>query len=148
MPQLFSNNGSALLAQDLLAGDLLAVVDADFGTRFPLPSGPTDFFIAVLDDGAGALEVVKCTLRNGDSMVIERAQEGTVAQDFFRGARIGCRISAGTMAGFMEPDQALFSGTANLNGNALINGEILGVPQRGETGDTSNEIVVPPLSRS
>jgi len=146
MSQLFSNNGSALLSQDLLSGDVLVVVGASLGGRFPLPISATDFFIAVLDNGAGQLEVIKCTLRNGDSMVVQRGQEGTTAQDFLIGDRVGCRMSAGTMASFMDPADPLFNGPVDLNSNALINGEILSVPIRGTAGDASNEIVVPPAS--
>lgn len=144
MPQRFSNNGSALLAQDLLATQTLAVVQAGFGGRFPTTDDDTDYFIVVIDDGVGNIEIARCTLRTGDSMVLIRGQEGTTPLAFPAGSRMGVRMTAGTMVRFIEPDHAVFFGDVDLNSNALINGEILNTPVRGEKGVISNELVVPP----
>ena len=144
MPQKFSNNGSALLAQDLIIGQTLIVVQAGYGGRFPTTDTDDEYFLAVLDDGVGNREIVRCTLRSGDSLVVVRAWEATTERDFPAGARIGVRMTAGTMGRFIEPDTAQFLGDVDLNANALTNGEIVAVPVRGESADVSNQLVVPP----
>jgi len=142
--QLYSNNATSILAADCLIGELTAQVQPGEGALFPSPA-PGQFFTAALQDINDNIEIVTCTDVTGDILTIVRAQENTIEQNFLLGdTRIECRPTAAVMAAFVQSDDAIFTGDVSLGGNALINGEIVAVPLRGATGDTSNQLVVPP----
>ena len=141
--QLFANNASSILAADCLIGATTVQVQIGEGVKFPSPIGP-EFFTAALEDVNGNIEIVICTDVTGDVLTVTRAQESTAEQNFLQDvSRIECRPTAAVMASFLQSDEAIFTADADLNGNALINGEIVGVPLRGTSGDTSNQLVVP-----
>jgi len=141
--QLFANNATSLLAVDTLIGGGTVQVQPGDGALFPAPTG-AEFFTAALENTTGDLEIVICTDVTGDILTVTRAQENTTEADFLLSvSRIECRPTAAVMASFLQSAEAVFTADADLNGNSLINGEVVGVPLRGATGDTSNEIDVP-----
>jgi len=152
---LFTNNASALLAASISSGDTVIQVDSGFGANYPSPTG-TQFFYATLQDNAGNIEVVRCTSRMGDLLTVVRGQDNTTPQNFtLTITRVELRITAAGLEGFAQLDGAVFTGDIDMNGNDIIDavlsgtstrmiaGEIVGVPLRGDTGVSTNEVVVP-----
>jgi microcystin-dependent protein len=156
--QLFGNNASSLLAASISDADLTIQVANGFGALFPNP-GADEFFLVVLENDQGDYEVVKITSRTSDLLTVPvggRGQEGTSAQAWTNGqARVELRLTRGTMEVFIQRAGDEMTGDLNMNENEIQDailtgantriedGEIVGVPLRGATGDTSNEIVVP-----
>jgi microcystin-dependent protein len=156
--QLFGNNASSLLAASISDSDLVIQVANGFGALFPNP-GADEYFLVTLENDQGDIEVVKITSRSSDLLTVPvagRGQEGTSAQGWTNGqARVELRLTRGTMEVFLQRDGDEMTGDLNMNENEIQDailtgantriedGEIVGVPLRGATGDTSNEIVVP-----
>jgi hypothetical protein len=97
--QLFTNNASSVLATGISAAATSLVVSAGTGARFPNPSGG-DYFLLTLFQMSGSTEVnheiVKCTSRTTDTLVIARAQEGTTARAFNAADPVSLRATAGS----------------------------------------------------
>ena len=156
--QLFGNNASALLAASISDSDLTIQVANGFGALFPNP-GANEFFLVTLENDQGDIEIVKVTSRSTDLLTVPvagRGQEGTSAQSWTNGqARVEVRLTRGSLETFLQRDGDEMTGDLNMNENEIQDailtgantriedGEIVGVPLRGATGDTSNEIVVP-----
>lgn len=116
MAQKFSNNARSSLSGSIVSGDLFLSVLSGDGTLFP-SLGAGDFFLLTLVgyDAQGkenAWEIVKVTGVTTDTFTIERAQEGTTAQNWSSGTRVENRFTAGAAASF-----AVLTGlnTANWN---------------------------------
>ena len=58
-----------------------------------------DFYIMTLSVGV-VFEIVKVTAIAGNALTIERAQEGSTAQDWASGAYVACAPTAGDLNGF------------------------------------------------
>ena len=87
------NNAIGYLSTAISASDVGVALESGDGAAFPaLSTG--DYFYATLEDTNGVTEVVKVTARSGDSLTIERAQEGTTAATFAAGSAIELRITA------------------------------------------------------
>lgn len=156
MGQLFTNNGSALLAASITDLDTTIQVAAGFGQFFPSP-GAGEFALVTLENADGDIEIVKYTTRSTDLLQnCTRGMEGTTAQSWTNGVtRVESRLTKGTMEAFLQKTGGEMSGDVDMNGNDLIDGvlsgsgakmtggEIVGVPLRGVSGDTSNQISVP-----
>jgi hypothetical protein len=67
------------------------------GSSFATP-GVGDQTPLVIEDAFGNREIVYATDRNGDSFTVTRAEESTTPFAFAAGARVECRITAGTFA--------------------------------------------------
>lgn len=104
MSQLFTNNASALLVEDLLVAATTVNLGPGDGEQFPLPDGgdPDSFSILSLQDDSGNIEIVKMTERTGDVLTIERGQESTTPAGFATGSRIELRLTAGALSGFKQ----------------------------------------------
>jgi hypothetical protein len=74
--QLFTNNASSVLVEDLLVAATSVNLGPGEGDQFPLPDSgdPTSYAILTLEDVNGNFEIVKLTERTGDLLTIERAQ--------------------------------------------------------------------------
>jgi microcystin-dependent protein len=96
MAQLFVNNASSTLAGTITAGQTTIAVQSGDAAKFPNPSNP-DYFLATVADALGNVEIMRCTARSGATLTVTRAQEGTTAFAFTSGARVDCRLTAGTM---------------------------------------------------
>ena len=156
--QLFTNFGSSLLAASINDTDLTIQVSAGQGVRFPSPTGG-DFFYVTLVNSLGDREHVKITSRATDLLTVAtggRGQDGTSAQSWTNGqTRVELRVIRATLENFVQKVGDEMSGDLDMNGNdvidavlsgsgtKLIAGEIVNVPMRGVTGDSSNEVAVP-----
>lgn len=152
---IFSNNASALLAANIGPADLTIQVATGFGAVFPSPSGGS-FFYATLEDNSGNIEIVKCTSRTGDILTVTRAEDGTTAQSFtLNVTRVELRLVRAAMTEMLQKNGGTMAGNLDMNGLNIIDavlsgtgtkftaGEIYGVPLRGASGLTSNQIDVP-----
>jgi hypothetical protein len=95
------NNASGTLATAISASDTGIVLTTGNGASFPaLAAG--DYFYATLESTGGTFEVIKVTVRSGDSMTVVRAQEGSTANSFAAGSRIELRVTVGSVAGYVQ----------------------------------------------
>lgn len=156
--QLFNNFASSLLAASISNSDLTIQVSAGQGSRFPSPTGG-DYFLVTLVNALGDREHVKVTSRTGDLLTVPtggRGQEGTSAQSWTNGqTRVEMRVTKGTLENFLQRTGDSMSGDLDMDGNDVIDavlsgagtkmvaGEIVNVPMRGVSGDSSNEVIVP-----
>lgn len=92
MPALYTNQATSTLAASITSSDTTFSVPTNHGARFPA-AGAGNYFFATLDNGSGTVEIVKVTERYSDTLVIERAQDGTSAAAFSAGATVEIRIT-------------------------------------------------------
>lgn len=107
MPIKHANFATSTIATvgGILAGDTTVDVQPGDGALFPtLAAG--EYFYAVLVDGSGTREIVKCTARDTDALTIVRAQQGTSAAAFSADDVIELRVTKG-----MLEDMATEAGT-------------------------------------
>lgn len=153
--QLFQNRASSLLATTINAAATSFSVATGEGALFPNP-GVNEFFLATLEDAAGATEVVKVTGRSTDTFTVVRGQEGTTAASWTQNVtRVELRTTKGTMERFLQRDGDEMTGPLDMNsqnvvdavltgsGTMMTAGEIVNVPIRGVTGGTANQLTVP-----
>jgi len=95
------NNAVGYLATAINASDTGAVLQTGNGASFPT-LGATDYFYATLESTGGTLEIVKVTVRSGDSLTITRAQDGSTANSFAAGSRFELRVTAGSVVGYVQ----------------------------------------------
>jgi hypothetical protein len=95
------NNASGTLATAINASDTGIVLTTGNGASFPT-LGASDYFYATLESTGGTFEVIKVTVRSGDSMTVVRAQEGSTANSFAAGSRIELRVTAGAIIGYVQ----------------------------------------------
>lgn len=147
---VFANNASSLLASGITTGATTITVSAGQGALFPaIPAG----YVAAItvEDVSGDIEVMYATARTGDTMTVERAQEGTTALAFASGSRVEQRVTEGVLANLLQKTggdnlsgTTTVSGVINLgSGGSIQNGEIAGTAVRSGPGVTSNQILVP-----
>lgn len=149
---VFSNNASSLLNTTISAVATTIELETGFGARFPNP-GVGEYFYATLEDNAGNFEVVQCTARSNDLLTVVRGQDGTTGLTFTQGVtRVELRLCNAVVSEFVQNNGDLMSGDLDFNGNGIVdavlsgpltqilNGEIVGVPIRGTSGLSSNEI--------
>jgi len=153
--QVFSNNASALLAATIGSGDTVIQVAAGFGTLFPSP-GATERARLRLVNAAGDLEIVELTSRSSDLLTVVRGQEGTTPIAWVLNAsRIELSLTKETMDNLLQKDGDTMSGALSMSGNdindarlegstVITGGLAVGTSLRGDEGDSSNEVTVPP----
>jgi hypothetical protein len=94
----FANNASTTIATDILANTTsISVVNA---ADFPDLPAATDYFYSTLEDAGGNVEVIKVTAINKTTntfTTVVRGQETTTARAYTAGARIECRLTAGSL---------------------------------------------------
>lgn len=95
--QLYGNNSKSTLALALGLTDTVFSVATAQGSRFPTISNSKEFFLVTLES-AGVIEVCRVTSRVGDTFTVERAQEGTSANQFPAGTQVQMRITRDTLA--------------------------------------------------
>lgn len=149
---VFKNNASSLLASGILSTDTTLTVSAGQGALFSTISAGQKAAITI-EDVSGDIEVVYCTGRTGDVLTVVRGQEGTTAIAFASGSRVENRVTATTLATFLQKTggdtlsgTTIVSGVIDLGAGGSIQasgGELAGVVIRAQPGDTSNQIVLP-----
>lgn len=97
MAFVFSNNARSTLAAPLGAGDDTLLVQAADAALFPAPAPGDQFAVTLKDQLTGEYEIVYCTARDGVTLEIDRAQEGTVALAFPAGAIVSHNLTAGVL---------------------------------------------------
>ena len=143
----WTNNPSGTLAAGIAPGDTSVTLGSGQGSLFPLLTG-AQYSKATIEDVGGNIEVVHITARAGDVLTVARAQEGTVALDFASGSRFELRVTAGALAEFVQRTADTMNGVYDATGGVFSGGnwnagEVVNSPIRGETGVTSNQLVVP-----
>ena len=116
MDQLFANNAWSFLNGGINTVVTSIALTPGTGDRFPSPTGGKSFLLTLIGYDANAVEnaweIVKVTSRTGDSLTVERAQEGTSALTWASGTRVELRLTAGQASAFdgklsvNEPDAA------------------------------------------
>lgn len=103
---LFANNAKSTLAAPINSGDTTVDVAAGTGVLFPNP-GANEYFVATFTDVATGLinEIIHVTAVAGDTLTIERAQEGTVALNWTTGDFISNFFTAGSAGAFLQAGQ-------------------------------------------
>ena len=152
---LFSNNASALLAASINSVDTTVQVASGFGALFPDP-GVNEFFYITLENDLGEIEIMQVTARVGDNMTVVRGRDSTAAQAWTASqARVELRLCGRVFREFIQRNGDTMTGNLDVDGNEIIDalltgagtsfqaGEIAGVPLRGATGVTGNQIAVP-----
>ncbi len=101
----FTNNATSLLALPVSHTDGTATIEAGDVGLFPVPNpGTGDYFYATLEDRRVVptrREIVKVTNRTGATFTITRAQDHTVAADFFVGSIFSHRLNAAALRDWM-----------------------------------------------
>lgn len=101
MKQLFVNNVATALVGDLAAGD--GVLTVANGAALPTPAAGEFFLLTLilLDTNGNEVdwEIIKVTARSGNTLTIDRHQEGTSAREWLDGTLVEARLTAGGMNG-------------------------------------------------
>ncbi|EPG3168562.1 hypothetical protein QC864_001658 [Klebsiella pneumoniae] len=96
---LAANNAQAVLAAGISASATSLTVNSGTGSLFPAPSDGVSFFkLTLIDAATGQLtEIMHVTARTGDTMKIERGQEGTTARAWSANDIAANMMTAGTL---------------------------------------------------
>lgn len=120
MAQQFFNNASSTLAAELSSSGTSLVLQSGGGSLFgPLSGG--NFGVITVTDGT-LYEIIKYTAVSGDTLTIERAQEGTPARTWSVGSLVEGRITAGMLSGFGGGGGGLTNNATGTNALALGSG--------------------------
>ncbi|WP_395756479.1 hypothetical protein U4W25_06160 [Citrobacter amalonaticus] len=97
---LAANNAQTVLAAGINATATTLTVNTGTGNLFPSPVSGTSFFkLTLVDSATGSLsEIVHVTSRTGDTMTINRAQEGTTARIWSANDIAANMMTAGTLS--------------------------------------------------
>lgn len=97
---LAANNAQTVLAAGISASATSLTVNSGTGSLFPAPSAGVSFFkLTLIDAATGQLtEIVHVTARSGDTMTIDRAQEGTTARAWSANDIAANMMTAGTLS--------------------------------------------------
>ncbi|MPQ51949.1 phage tail protein [Citrobacter telavivensis] len=108
---LAANNAQTVLAAGINSSATSLIVNTGTGALFPSPASGTSFFkLTIVDSATGSLsEIVHVTERTGDSMTIERGQEGTVARAWSANDIAANMMTAGTLSYLLTNFQPLDS---------------------------------------
>ena len=96
---LAANNAQTVLAAGISASATSLTVNSGTGSLFPAPSDGVSFFkLTLIDAATGQLtEIMHVTARTGDTMTIERGQEGTTARAWSANDIAANMMTAGTL---------------------------------------------------
>ena len=96
---LAANNAQTVLAAGISASATSMTVNSGTGSLFPAPSYGVSFFkLTLIDAATGQLtEIMHVTARTGDTMTIERGQEGTTARAWSANDIAANMMTAGTL---------------------------------------------------
>lgn len=94
-----ANSASGLLAAGVSDSATALTLQAGHGSRFPTISAPDDFFpiTVVRAQNPSQYENMLVTGRTGDTLTVQRAQEGTAGLSFSPGDIVELRLTAGTL---------------------------------------------------
>ena len=99
MPAILKNNTFSTLATGIAASETsLVVVD---GSQFPAVTGD-EYFYATLVSQTGTIEIIKVTTRVGNTMVVVRAEDGSIASSFQVGTLVEMRVNASSVIEYRD----------------------------------------------
>lgn len=106
---LAANNAQTVLAAGISASATSLTVNSGTGSLFPAPSAGVSFFkLTLIDAATGQLtEIMHVTARTGDTMTIERGQEGTTARAWSANDIAANMMTAGTLSYLLTNFQPL-----------------------------------------
>ncbi|WP_448878459.1 hypothetical protein [Enterobacter asburiae] len=106
---LAANNAQTVLAAGISASATTMTVNSGTGALFPSPSAGVSFFkLTLVDAATGQLtEIVHVTARTGDTMTIDRGQEGTTARAWSANDIAANMMTAGTLSYILTNFQPL-----------------------------------------
>lgn len=105
----FTNNATSLLSSGVDAvTTTIAITSGDEG-NFPT-LGAGDWCPITVVDGAGNMEIMRCTARSGVTLTVVRAQEGTTAKSFSAGARVDVRLTSAALEAALAAADRLSTG--------------------------------------
>ncbi|WP_228286734.1 phage tail protein [Pectobacterium carotovorum] len=118
---LAANNAQTVLAAGISAAATTMTVNTGTGVLFPSPAPGVSFFkITLVDAATGTLtEIVHVTQRTGDTMTIERAQEGTTARIWSANDIAANMMTAGTLMYVLDGVNDRVPSTRTVNGKSL-----------------------------
>lgn len=98
-----TNNATGRLAVSLTAASTQLSMIVGDAVKFPtIAEGSGDNFPLTAVKANGELEIMLCTLTNGNVFTVQRGQEGTSPKAFSAGDRIELRLTAGTIDGMID----------------------------------------------
>lgn len=106
---LAANNAQTVLAAGINATATSLTVNSGTGALFPSPSAGVSYFkLTLVDAATGQLsEIVHVTARTGDTMTIDRGQEGTAARAWSANDIAANMMTAGTLNYILDNFQPL-----------------------------------------
>jgi len=125
MASKLRNNVSTTLAAGVAPADVTLTVPSGKGALWD-DCFPPDYAYTTIMDAAGTIvEVVKVTSRSGDTLAIDRAQDGTTAQTWNTGAIVERRLNAAAVlvsaVDYILGANNTFSGNGTHNGLEVFN---------------------------
>ena len=104
MTLLFANRAQSTVAGPISSTATTLYLAAGTGAAFPLPTNVGDYFCGTFNDQLTQTrtEIVHVTARSGDTLTLQRAQEGTVAQAWSAGDLFGNLVPAGSLTSFVQ----------------------------------------------
>lgn len=100
--QLYANNAKSTLPSIVSSSDV--TISVSDGSLFPSP-GIGEYFLVTLEYG-GVIEVIRVQGKTGNNFTsCLRGQENTTANGFPAGARVECRITRDTLAGYAKKSE-------------------------------------------
>jgi len=106
---LAANNAQTVLAAGISSSATSMTVNTGTGALFPSPASGVSFFkLTLVDAATGQLsEIVHVTARSGDTMTIDRGQEGTTARAWSANDIAANMMTAGTLSYILSNFQPL-----------------------------------------
>lgn len=121
---IFANNARSFLKVDTGHTSITITLPSGQGAAFPAPTGG-DIAVIVVEDRRKTVpqyEIMYCTGRTADVLQVTRAQEGTTAQDFLAGARVGNRMTAGALSAIQSGGNLKTDGSVPMAATLLTGG--------------------------
>lgn len=82
MSVLVTNNAVGYLLVGVNDAETSILLKSGQGSRFPSPVLDQDWFYITVQNEEGEMEVMKCTKRSGDTLTVQRGQDGTTGISF------------------------------------------------------------------
>jgi len=120
--QLFANNAKTTLAAPINSSQTTITVAPGTGSLFPSPTTGQQFKVTLVSASSSTVyEICNCTARSGDTLTVQRGQEGTTGTPFVLSDIVGHYDTAAVMTDLVQSEQlqanyygfAVATGTAN-----------------------------------
>lgn len=103
---LYKNQATSILANDISASSLTITLQSGGGALFPTPTSGQGFYISLISASTNiAGEVCLCTSRTGDTLTVQRAQQGTTGQAWAAGSLVSQLVTMGDMNNMVQVDE-------------------------------------------